>query len=633
MVFIMKIYISKWRVIYICLLSFVIFAGCDQLNVVPRNNPTYSQVFNSKSGARNALHGLYSYIPPRNIWRGNASSATDEFMIPKGWGDFWFPIKKYWTGAMGASSMPTNYWGANDLAHAGRSYNLYKGIRYCYTFLNNLSNVPNLSQKKKESFKGQANFLIGYYYFILFKYYGPVILREKAVSFNANQKKIFAMRATVDSTVNFIVGQFNKAIDQLPSSYADRSKGKPTSIAAKAMKAKVLMFAASPFYNGKAPQMFEDLKGPDGKFLFPQSYDQRKWKKALNAVGEAINAALSNGYKLYYYKGSKPKAWNTWNKREKAIATNLFKIVKRYNSGTIWGFSNVKSFIQGNTYQWYSSIRTSRVPPRPLNSLEVTINAASRFLTKDGLPISKDPNYDYTDRFKIKPGDSTAYMNRDRGPRFYASIGFDRGKAWINGKTFIIHNRYNEINGVLPGVNDDGPTGYELKKFTNPNTFVTGTVTRIRYYPFPLIRLARLYLFYAEAYNEIHGGLAGKALKYFNSVRKRGGIPTLTESWSKVGGVPISKAELRKIIHRAEYIEFAFGGRWYFDMRRWGVAGKYMSKQAKGWNVEGSTAKAFTNVIKGYSGLTRGWSDRQYLLPIPINAININPNLVQNPGY
>lgn len=613
---------------FLFLLVIIVFAvqSCDYLNVVPRNNPSYEQVFSSRKGAEKALHGLYSYLPVYNAQR-RLAYATDEISWPPGYSTGSFRAKIFLTNNFSASSASYNFWTIGGY----RPRNLYQGIRYCSNFIKHIKGVPDVTKQEKLRWKGQAYFLIAYYHFLLMKVYGPIVLIDKVQSFNASKKKIFHKRSSIDSTVAFITKYFDKAIPLLPQSYDSRSLGKVTSVAAKGMKAKVLVFAASPLYNGGAPEMYEDLKGPEGKYLFPQSPDPSKWNKALDALKVAIDAAHAAGKKLYYYTGGKPRAWDTWTKKDQAVATNLFKIVKPWNDELIWGYSAHSGSTHG--YLQYNSYRTSLSPVRGLNSFEVTIEAASRFYSKDGLPISVDPDYDYKDRYKVKSGDSTAYFNRDRGPRYYATVAFDRGKYYMNGKTLIVHSRKGEMQGLTHHINDGGSTGMFQQKFVNPKTILKQNNVQIQRYPFPIMRLADLYLLYAEAYNEIHGNLSGDALTYFNDVRKRAGIPSLQDSWSKVGEVPTTKKKLRQIIHRERYNELALEGHWFYDIRRWVVAAKYLDRPIHGWTVTASKQNEFYQPQSSYENLDRKFDPRFYFLGVPQRVININPKLVQNPGY
>jgi len=146
------------------------------------------------------------------------------------------------------------------------------------------------------------------------------------------------------------------------------------------------------------------------------------------------------------------------------------------------------------------------------------LKVAEEFYTDNGLPISKDPTWDYAGRYStqkadadhqyyIRTGETTAKLNFRREPRFYASLGFDRGvfegAGRPEGNSFYILGRQGEAGGMR-ATGEHVVTGYHLKKLVNTATaFTTGTNTfNQKLYSFPLIRLTDLFLLYAEALNE-----------------------------------------------------------------------------------------------------------------------------------
>ena len=99
------------------------------------------------------------------------------------------------------------------------------------------------------------------------------------------------------------------------------------------------------------------------------------------------------------------------------------------------------------------------------------------------------------------------------------------------------------------------------------------------------------------------------------------------------GGIP-SGSELRKVLHQERSIELLMEGMRYHDLRRWKEAGEVMSKRPKAWNLDGKTAADFYKVTTmKESGVRTFESPKTYWMAIPLSEININYNLVQNPGY
>ena len=117
-------------------------------------------------------------------------------------------------------------------------------------------------------------------------------------------------------------------------------------------------------------------------------------------------------------------------------------------------------------------------------------------------------------------------------------------------------------------------------------------------------------------------------------VRRRCGLPDFEDSWALAGGIP-SGQKLRKVLHQERSIEFLFEGRRFHDLRRWKEAPEVMNKQPRSWNRDAKTQDDFYQVIQAaQGGRVRVFeSPKSYWLAIPLNQINKNPQLVQNPGY
>ncbi len=267
-----------------------------------------------------------------------------------------------------------------------------------------------------------------------------------------------------------------------------------------------------------------------------------------------------------------------------------------------------------------------------------TLAAAQIYLSKDGLPMDVDPDTKNLDLYKLDDEGETVLLHHNREPRFYASIGYDRGEYDINGKTIVLKCRRGEEQQNDGNTTNEyqSCTGYYVKKWISKSDSYTVSSKSFTYnkISYPYIRFAEPYLNYAEAEAEYTGTLSAKGLAYLNKVRNRAGLPNFEVSWAKVGGMPTGE-ELVKVIRQERMIEFMFEGRWYHDLRRWKIAGDYMGKSAQGWNLAGKTAEEFYKVSDVYEGaqVITFETPRNYWLAIPQDQININPNLVQNPGY
>ena len=147
------------------------------------------------------------------------------------------------------------------------------------------------------------------------------------------------------------------------------------------------------------------------------------------------------------------------------------------------------------------------------------------------------------------------------------------------------------------------------------------------------MRIAELYLSYAEADFEYDGTLSDYGYECLNKIRSRCGLPTFQESWSRAGGIP-SGQKLRDIIRRERSIEFLMEGRRFHDIRRWKIAEECLRPIPKAWNIEGDTPEKFYKLIGMKENDTRIFTTpKHYWLAIPNSQLNINGQLVQNPGY
>ena len=151
------------------------------------------------------------------------------------------------------------------------------------------------------------------------------------------------------------------------------------------------------------------------------------------------------------------------------------------------------------------------------------------------------------------------------------------------------------------------------------------------------MRLAEMYLSYVEADFEYNKKLSQKSLTYLNKVRARCGLPTFQKSWSYVGGIPTDENKLRQVLRDERSNELAMEGRRFHDIRRWKILEKVLQPQEYAWNVAGKTAETYYKLTYmndgSYIKRSTITAPKSYWLAIPIDQMQIDPNLVQNPGY
>jgi hypothetical protein len=292
-------------------------------------------------------------------------------------------------------------------------------------------------------------------------------------------------------------------------------------------------------------------------------------------------------------------------------------------------------------------------------SIGTTLNMAEQFYTKNGLPIEDDREWQefvggLTSRYDTRQVNDTVYhkyylhrgavtaqLNFNREPRFYAYLGFDGG-IWEGAGQSEAESFY--VNRASTLLNENVPTGYYMKKVVQPTSYFgpSGTAYSVQSVPysFPYMRLSELYLYYAEALNEsVAEGSAPPAdvYVYMNRIRNRAGLNDVEVTWGPNNsacmrpGLHTTNTGMREIIRKERTVELCFEGKRGEDARRWRTAHIEFSKPIRGWNGPyQSTAEGYYRLTDHY---TRSYTMKDYLWPIKSSNIDVNNNLVQNPGW
>jgi hypothetical protein len=277
----------------------------------------------------------------------------------------------------------------------------------------------------------------------------------------------------------------------------------------------------------------------------------------------------------------------------------------------------------------------------------VPIQTADLFYTDKGVPINEDKTWDYTNRNSTQIGDDssaplimsgyeTAKAHFNRELRFYANIGFDGGIWFGNGKRDESTAYYVQARGpyALAGpksISATNITGYWPKKLANYLTVYDDGFNWTDF-SMPVMRMAGLYLLYAEALNEVNGPTAD-AISYVDKIRARAGLDGVVNSWaaySKNTSKPTTKEGLRAIIHQERRIELCFEGQSGWDLRRWKELQGVLSTPLTGWSIYEDQA---INYYRARNVEIPVFNTRDYLWPIWNNSIVVNDNLVQNPYW
>ena len=487
----------------------------------------------------------------------------------------------------------------------------YQTIRKANLFLENIDQLPfqdGYTQQDKDSWLGETYFLRAYDHFAVFKIYGPCPIMDRV--WNTSDDFTTIKRSSVDDVVNFIVADCDRAAELLPISVSSDKLGRATKAAALALKARVLLYAASPLFNGNND--FRNFKDPEGLDLFPQTYDANKWKLAANAAKACIDATEAGGYGLFTVANNDPVA-NYQNiflqnhNKEVLWATNYqaFQHLERCSNPLGYGGYSILSVSQQLVDAYRDDQGRQVITGYNANGAPI-INSATGY-TETGFAAAAGKYW--------PAGVSNMYVKRE--PRFYASVHYS-GSSWKNS---TIQMWYSGKDGASKNASDFSKTGYVLKKFSNSLINIqTNTGWDLK--TFIYFRLGEQYLNYAEALNESEGPVAD-VYKYVNAIRNRSGLPDLPSG--------LSKEEMRAQIWQERRIELAFEGHRYFDTRRWKIAATTNNGNLYGLNITAGTSATDPAFYQRTVADKRIFlAPRDYFWPVPQSELDKDPNLQQS---
>ena len=626
---------------FIIILLAGLFSCDNYLDIVPDQTQQVDLLFERKEVAYTALATCYAYLPKNDGVYTSFMTMSDEITTPISKETDGVRIMK---GQQSASNPKFGLWsGWSDQG------SLWEGIRHCNILIENIHNVVDMTEEEMNSWAAEAKFLKAYYHFLLFTYYGPIPIVDENLPISASDNEVRVKRSTVDQSVDYIVQTIDDAILDLPvRELSSNDLGRIDQVIAKSIKSRILLYAASPLFNGNS-EMYSGFINEYGEHYFNQTYDQTKWDLAKDASLDAINAALENGVGLYEFSSTPPNYEDEYEESEflRTLYDLKYTIVDKWNSELIWGNSNP---VRDN--DWWQMQAACMMKNPSASSVEAawqwiapTLRIAELFYTENGLPIDQDLTYDFQNRFntatvgasqnyQAQYGTTTAKLNLNREPRFYSSLGFDRGYNRTWGNLWQLRMKKGEIHGRIANSDDYLITGYALKKLVHPDSEGDG-YNKIVTYAWPMIRLSELYLNYAEAINESVGPNQ-EAYDALNAVRERAGISSVEDAWGNASiSATLNKHTtqdgFREIIRQERLIELSFEGNRYNDIRRWKQAEQYFNSPVFGWSVDETSVSGYYNITQ--VGTRSFNSPRDYFHPISINEITINPNLTQNLGW
>ncbi|HEX3384987.1 MAG TPA: RagB/SusD family nutrient uptake outer membrane protein, partial [Mucilaginibacter sp.] len=460
----------------------------------------------------------------------------------------------------------------------------YNNIRAVNQFLKNIPGTPIKAFSKNE-LKAEARFLRAWYYAILLKHYGGVhLVGDSIYTYTEN---IPAKRNTYADCVNYITAQCDSAANVLPMTQTGLSYGRASKGACIALKSRVLLYAASPLFNGTTL-----ASGNLAQYVGYPTYDKERWKLAEDAAAALIS---SGAYAL-----------NVDNTTPGHGFQQLFTL--RFNTEYIF------PLMRGSNVDfeslWDPPSRTGKNGAFPLQGL------VDAFPMANGLPITdaasgydpqnpyanRDPRLDYT-----VIHDQTQLQNR-----------LQSGFSAVN----IFVGNYNGIVTGPDAVNIGTRTGYYTNKMMDPNA-VANDFTHVSNRCWPLIRYAEILLNYAEAANE-YDGPTPLVYSAVEAIRQRAGL----NPYQLPAG--LSQDQMRLEIQNERRIELAFEEQRFWDVRRWKIADQTDNIQTMGMEVDRNGNSV---TYKVFPVRQRNFRPAMYLWPFPQSEAAKSPELVQNPGY
>lgn len=634
----------RYYIIFIFILSIIFGTSCKKsfLNVVPDNVATVADAFISKINAEQYLFTCYSYLPVQANFGSNPGLiAGDEFWSPYPYSGFNNQVWQIARGTQNTVNPGANYMDGT----LGGSAN-FKAIRDCNVFLDNISDVsqvPDLDIDTRTRWIAEVQFLKAFYHFMLFRAYGPIPIIDKNLPISASLSQMQVTRQPVDSVVNYISNLLDVAAAHLPLTITNQISelGRITSPIALSIKARLLTTAASPLFNGNSD--YQSFKNKDGELLFNPAFSVAKWQTAAAACKAAINLCTQANIKLYTFPAqANPLSDTTMTEMSIRNATS-----EPWNCELIWGLT------VNNSTTAIQSSAAGRFDPAPANASNLggtiqtgpTLKMAKLFYTQNGVPINEDKTLDFSnistlrtgthaERFNLIENYQTARLNFDREPRYYADLGFDGGVWYManspslsDENTWTLQSRQGEYGATDPTT----ITGYYMKKMLNWH-FEWPSIS-FQNYPWPEMRLADLYLLYAEALNEAQGPVAD-VNTYVNMVRARAGLQSVQTSWTNFSSNPTkytTQSGMRSIIQQERSIELCFEGQRYWDLLRWKTAATELNGNITGWNTLQSDPNLYYRETTLFSQQFQ--IPRDYLWPIQDQDLLVNPKLVQNPNW
>lgn len=639
-------HLSKWFIATLAGVALFSSSCVDQvkfgdsfLEKAPGVAVTQDTIFGKATYARAFLWNTYSklyYALPVywNTVEGKMNTGIFE-MMSDCWHSHtdWNGInRKYYSGSYKAGDEDSS----DDTRFGYTKENCWEAIRAALLFVENVERVPDMEDAEKKRLAAEAKVIVASRYFDLFRHFGGLPLIKETYDVQPSYE---LPRATVEETVNYMINLLDEAAatPQLPWDLGTDDtnwQGRFTKAAAMGLKCKILLFAASPLFNDNVPYCTEPPQDAvTNHQVWYGAYKPELWDQCLQACVDFFTELQSRGYyeltqateaTAKGYRDAYNKAYFTReNNKELLISTHISRFGK-FNSWDEWQYIFVNS---GN-----GTVITGGLTP--------TLEFMEMFPMSNGEPFQLNTATDlfYTDNDYNKP---------IRDPRLYETMlvngtqfGDHAAELWIGGRDNI--NDTEKETGKYA-------TGFGCYKFYKEGV----NSLKDKYLQWPYLRLAEMYLIYAEALLKSKNDLPG-AIEQVNKVRARVGLGDLAVCNPSKNLTTDADALLEEIL-RERACELGLEDVRLFDMTRYKredlfrkqLHGLKIYRNDGGGNTpwSGSTGNSsiypkptkFTHEAFPLVNPSRAWwsnfSPKWYLSAFPPSEVNKKYGLTQNPGW
>lgn len=569
----------------------LMMASCsDFLDVDPRNKISDAAVWGNVDLANAALNDCYRYVEGENEQGVPFCSYTDDVYHRTG-----YATNVYCEGNVSCDNYNVGF----SEARGNTWYFYYTGIKQVNELLENIGNVPategSSDATKKKLIEGQAYFLRAFFYHQLYSLYGRVPLIYHVQDINSEWDET---RAPMDEVADSICADCDRAAEILPTVYSSSEDfGRATKGAALAVKARTLLYKASPLF------------GTPSKERWQAASDANKAIIDLGVYSlPSVNSA--DEYAALFYDAQNPeiifeKLYNTKDPEGGALNYLFEAPMGAFAGGHGWGV-------------WLPTYNAADVYENADGSKFEMQNVASHAIKMpsvvDGTVVYKDTT--------ILATTKSPYEGREM--RFYSNFIYD-GSEWGYGDSKRTIGVYEAGEEGVKGGNSSASntddeywnatkTGYYMKKFLNPD-YDNEQEDVVDTTPWIFFRLAEIYLNYAECQMEL--GNKDEALKYINLVRQRVHLPAATG------------ADLRSEYEYERRVELMFEGQRFFDLRHW----KKMTEAYSDTNLPRAMKiyKMKNGTLLYSHDVTvlqrRNFRDAMYWMPVPRYELLKCPNL------